>query len=462
MDDSAKIIGFYLLLLFAATLSMPTNAATQFSKDEHQFLLYVKANAVERVREEKAWTENIILCLENKNSCRDKDSFQKFFLDTPQILGAYRSVLILGNYDRVRQLNGAIPTHIGYPALEVEVNAAEKYSELMDAISIRSNDKAAIEREWKKSWRKMRRHDISIEQEKAKLTRVYSNNSNLEAQKYYKELSKHIAAEFPYIPFISQANPTPKDYIKAMKNYRKTTQDVLDLLADPDQMPPEAFLTFSNIIEDEILIENPEWKTTYIKLSAGARGPEWTYKNWLDAFTSVFGIATNICFLFASIAEAWPIAIACGAAATAVGTYFLTKMTLDLFKEMKLNRAGLTPQERLATLSGRLMAMGIMFSIGGLGFVATVRAVEGTFQTALQLAATNLKTRFTNPVEMMKTLKEWLKGYSDFQSKNISISSTVGGKVQRSSVKTGSVHFPTYAEVIDVKNSFTNAVPHAG
>ncbi len=462
MDGSAKIIGFYLLLLFAAVLSMPSYSSTKFSKDDYRFLQTVKEAAIERVQEEKAWTEHIISCLEKKNSCLDDKDYQQFLIDTPQILKTYRTVLILGNYSKVIQFNGRIPTHFGYPHLDVDVNPKTKYSELIDIMPIQKMDRTAIEKEWTKNWRQMRRSHISEEQERAKLARAFSNNSSLEAEKYYKELSKHIAAEFPFIPFISQANPTPKDYVKALKSYRETNKDVLEILADHDKMPPESFLTFTNIIEDEILIEHPEWNTTYIALSKGARGPEWTYKNWLDAFTSTVGVALNVCFLFASIAEAWPIAIACGTAATAVGTYFLTKMTLDLFKEMKLNRAGLTPQERLQTLTGRLVAMGIMFGVGGLGFASTIRAAEGTFQTAMQLASTNLKTRFSNPAEMLKALKEWAKGYTDFQSKNVTVNSTIGSKVQGTMTKSNTVSFPTYAEVIDVKGSFANSVLQAG
>ncbi len=462
MDGSAKTIGFYLLLLFAASLSLPSHSSTKLSKDDYRFLQAIKETALQRVQEERAWSDTIISCLENRKSCRDVRAFAQFMVDTPQILKTYRTVLILGNYNKIQELNGMIPTHFGYPNLEVDVNTATKYSELEDVAPIKKTDLAVIEREWVHAWRQMRHSHLSEAQEKAKLERVYSNNSKLEAQKYYKELAKHIAAEFPYIPFISKAQPSNKDLILAMKKYRKTTSDVVDILNDQNEMPMESFLTFTNIIEDEILIEHPEWNSTYISLSKGARGPEWTYKNWLDAFTSTVGVALNVCFLFASIAEAWPIAIACGTTATAVGTYFLTKMTLDLFKELKLNRAGLTSQERLQTLTGRLVAMGIMFGIGGLGFASTIRAAEGTIQTALQLASTNIKTRFTNPTEMLKALKEWAKGYTDFQSKNVTVNSTLGSKVHSASSKSNPLHFPTYAEVLDMKNHFTNSVLQAG
>lgn len=465
MDGSAKKLGLQLLLLFVAALSLPTHAATtKLTSQEAEFLNTVRTAAIARAQDEKIWTQKIIQCLKNVKDCRDLHAFQSFMIETPQILATYRSILILGNYDKVLELAGKIPTYPGYPTLDVEVNPKKNFSELAAAVTTRKEDREAIEREWANALRTMRHTSITDAQIEAKIAKVFARNSSIEAQKYYRELSKQIAVEFPYIPFISKANPKEKDYIKAMKLYLGTTEDVLKILQDPATMPLESFLSFANLIENEILLERRDWNSTYLSLLQNTRGPEWTYKNWIEAFTSVIGIATNVCFVFAAIAEAWPIAVACGTLGTAVSTYFLSKMILDYMKESKLARLGFTSDERMEILSGRLVAQGLLFAIGIRAFSTTIAAAEGTLTSALQFARSNLATRFTNKVAFLGAMKEWFKGYAKDNAVGASIRGSIGGKhrLYKKMTQTKQIQFPTYSEVIDAKNNFVNTLLRAG
>lgn len=456
MDGSNfTALGFRFILLFATFLSIPVAAANiKLNSDQKQFLEAVRSTVASRFEKDIAWSNNIVSCF--KGSCSDKKSYQQFLIEAPQVIKTYRTLLILANYERVLENHGAIPTGFGLPTLNVDVNAKNKFSEIEDIQVQRKGDQQAIERELVRQLQTMRRSS-SLNYSEEKIAKIFVRNSSLESQKYYKGLASQMVGEFPYLSFIDKASPKKKDMIRSMEKFSESNQETRNIV---NGMALESFIAYAPIIE-EVLASRPDWNATYIYLSKTIHGPEWSIDFWKETITSAFAVGTAGCFILAGITGFAPLALVCSIVGAAVASYFFVQSTLDYMKEMKFYRLGLTREERFKTIERRLYGMGVMLGLSVIGLggaVATVRSAEEPIRTALQTGLANLKTRVTDVKELVDPMKEWAVGWVKGQTKNLSVNGGFSMKGQSGSNSVTGLNFPTYAEVIDAKIHFLNAM----
>lgn len=446
-------------ILTALLFGIAFQASANPSPEGNRFLLATKTRALQKVELETKKYYALKSCFENETRCRSevRALYQDIKGNSKTLVANYRELLILARYDQI--LAGVVEVRPfgGYPATR---STDLKNSGALDrAYNTRLSDSDVIAKKWAEATNIMKKSDPNWYYDDHEQRRqAFFAKSREEAQILYIDSLRGMLQDYPLLPYLSangiMNDVGANDVITAINQYLVVVQNSQNILFDEQTTPLENFIFFDPIVND-VLREHPEW----IDLARGLRAEQSAesigWKHWVNTLSSTKGIAFNSCFLIAAITEAWPLALACGAASLTSASLDVVNSYFAYEREVQLMLSGVSSLDRADYMRGRVFARTIMLAIVGLGFKSTVESAQGSITSALQLGFS--KSRLTDPKLLASSVVGWGKGFISYNAKSQSITHGFmgfGENIKSNVVHT--YHFMSYGQTVAMKDSFNH------